>query len=100
MKVNDPNLTGVGSDIGLDKARQTGATGRRGVGGGSRAGSGGGDSVSLSALSGQLRASNVDSPERAARMQKLSFSVDSREYNVDAGRLSYLLVEAALQPSG
>lgn len=100
MKVNDPNLSGVSSGAELDKARQTGATGRRGAGGNSRVAGNGGDSVGLSALSSRLRASNADSPERTSQMQKLSLSVESRNYYVDAGRLSYLLVEAALQPSG
>ena len=103
MKVNDPNSTAMNPDsiggAGLDRAQQADAIGRRGGGGAGRVSGDATDTVSLSGLGNQLRRLSADSTERTGRMDKLSLSVESRSYIVDAMTLSHLLVEDALAPS-
>ena len=102
MKVNDLNLTGVSPDAiggaGLDRARQTESIQRGRPNEANPYAGEFGDSVSLSKLSGEIRASGIESPERAARLEKLSSDVQSRRYQVDAGELSRRLIADAMKP--
>jgi len=103
MRVNDPNLNGIqrntAEGAALEKSRQT-----DGIRQGSRAGSGpedsgSPDSVSLSMLSGHLRALHVDSSQRLQRINKLSAEVATRQYQVDAVELSRRLIDDAMKPT-
>jgi flagellar biosynthesis anti-sigma factor FlgM len=93
MKVNDPNLPGLSStqvggtpaieSIGerQKKVDQTTATP---------------DQVSLSSLSAKIRELDADSPERAARLERLSDEIQAGRYNVDAREVSKKIVNDAL----
>jgi anti-sigma28 factor (negative regulator of flagellin synthesis) len=102
MKVNDPNLTAMTPDTvggaGLDRAQQAEQTQRRST---VRSGSAAGqtpDSVSLSSLGSQIRALNVESPERLQKLDRLSEDVATNKYQVDVQALSNHLVENAIRP--
>jgi anti-sigma28 factor (negative regulator of flagellin synthesis) len=101
MKVNDPNLTGVTpgqiGGAGLDQAQRTEVVGRRRPGGPGAAAGDSPDTVSLSGLSSEVRALNVDSPERLARLEKLSAEVAAGRYQADAQGVSKRLVDEALK---
>ncbi len=102
MKVHDPNLAGSpvnsAGSTGPGKAQQSGrlAPGSRSVTDPLAADSP--DQVSLSALSGRLRALSVDSPERLARLDRLAEKVRGGRYEVDAHEVSRRLVDDALKP--
>ena len=102
MKVNDPNISALTSDTvggaGLDRARQAEQIQRRSTGGAGPAAGESPDSVSLSGLSSQIRALNIDSPERIQQLEKLSADVGTNKYQVDAHELSDRLVEDAIRP--
>ncbi len=101
MKVHDPNLTNVASEnlrgTGVDRAQQAEQIARRG----GKVAPGAGetpDSVAISGLSAGLRAVNVDSPQRVARIEKLGDDVAAGKYQVDAGAVSRSIIENALRP--
>ncbi len=102
MKVNDPNLPGVGQgrvgNTGLERSAQIDAFHR--VGGGRKGGLDGAptDQVSLSELSSRLRELSAESPDRVARLAELSRDVQTGRYRVDAVEVSRRLIEAALRP--
>ncbi len=99
MKVNDSqtaNLANVGAS-GVGKASETESLNR--AQGTQPVGSGGAetDRVSLSNLSGTLRAAMAGSPEREARLEKLSAEVQSGRYHVDSATLSKDIITDAFQ---
>jgi hypothetical protein len=100
MRVNDPNVGALGPET----LRGTGATQpaealRSARGGRGPAGSGDGtDRVALSEWSGRVQELAVDSPERAARIEKLSAEVRTGRYQADPLLVSQRLVEEALKP--
>ena len=102
MKVHDPNWSGVSPEslggAGLERPEQTQAADRRRVGAGEKGAGEAADRVSLSALSSRLRALNVDSPERASRLEKLSVEVREVRYRTDAMELSRRLIDEAMKP--
>ncbi len=101
MKVNDPNLAGAAAGqvggSGLEKTQQA-EVNRRGGTGRDPSLSETPDKVSLSDLSARVKALGVDSPERVAKMEKLSSDVSAGRYEVNAQELSQRLVEDALKP--
>ena len=102
MKVNDPNLTGAAASqtggTGLEKTQLTDAH-RRGRTGRDPSLAEAPDRVSLSAMSEHVKALAVDSPNRIAKLEKLSSDVATGRYQVDAQALSQRLVEDALKPA-
>lgn len=83
---------------GLNRSQQTDAIQRRtGAGAGTGIGESP-DSVSLSGLSSQLRAMNVESPERLERLEKLSADVETNKYQVNAHQVGDRLIEDAIRP--
>lgn len=102
MKVNDPNLTGAAAGqtggTGLEKTHLTDAQRRGGIGRDPSLAEVP-DRVSLSAMSEQVKALSVDSPERIAKLEKLGSDVATGRYQVDAQALSQRLVEDALKPT-
>ena len=103
MKVNDPNLTGASAGqvggTGLEKTQQADVNRRGGIGRDPSLGDTP-DKVSLSGMSAQVKALGVDSPERIAKLEKLSSDVATGRYQVDAQALSQRLVEDAMKPLG
>ena len=101
MRVNDPNSTGIPREsvggAGLERSEQSQATSRRSAGNGNRVVGDAPDSVSLSELSGKLQALNIDSPQRAVRMGKLSADVRAGRYQTDALQLSRHLIDEAMK---
>jgi hypothetical protein len=103
MRVNDPNASGLPpgalTGTGLGKAQETGRTSRAGWGGrGEAAGEESPDRVALSDLSGRVRELAADSPERVARLEKLSADVRAGRYEADPLELSRRLIEETLKP--
>lgn len=97
MKVNDSNTANLGNvgSSNVGKAAETKGASRtkekQSIGtGGSEP-----DRVSLSNLSGSLRAALTESPEREARLEKLSAEVSSGRYHVDSNTLSKDIVSDA-----
>jgi flagellar biosynthesis anti-sigma factor FlgM len=93
MKVNDPKLanltsTQVGSTDRVDSAAER----QKRV----ESGAGSGDQVSLSSLTAKLRELDVDSPERAARLERLGADVASGRYQVDSAELSREIVSDSI----
>ncbi|MCP5109211.1 MAG: hypothetical protein GY953_00085 [bacterium] len=56
------------------------------------------DQVSLSGMSAQVKALGVDSPERIAKLEKLSADVAAGRYQVDPQAVSERLVDDAMKP--
>jgi anti-sigma28 factor (negative regulator of flagellin synthesis) len=104
MKVNDPSLNGDQSTsiggAGLDRAHGPEQLRRGGRSSGSDPVLGDSpDRVSLSQLGGQLRSLSVDSPERAARLEKLGADVRAGRYQADPLAVSSSLIERMLKPN-
>ncbi len=75
--------------------------GTQGVNGGGdsrrgRVGRGDGDSVQLSSLGQALQAEDVESPERAQRVDELKSDLQNGRYSIDAEGLSRKLISDAL----
>jgi hypothetical protein len=102
MNVNDPNLSGL-SNAGLGGA--SGASGARPVdnqkstSGAGRRADRSTDLVQLSDLSRQLRASDLDSPERLAQLDKVRADVQSGRYQPDPVTIAQAVVRNALGES-
>jgi anti-sigma28 factor (negative regulator of flagellin synthesis) len=101
MKVNDPNLSGTPptslGGAGPDKTQETERLRRGGrTNRGDPAVGDAPDRVSLSELGGQLRSLSVDSPERAARLEKLNADVRAGRYHADPLDVSRSLIERML----
>jgi anti-sigma28 factor (negative regulator of flagellin synthesis) len=92
MKINDANVGGLGSSgIGKTPEAEHLAPGRQGRTEDARSGST--DRVQLSKLSESVRASESESPERAARLQALTDSVQAGRYHVDSVELSKSIIK-------
>ncbi|MEO8128411.1 MAG: flagellar biosynthesis anti-sigma factor FlgM [Bryobacteraceae bacterium] len=96
MKINDTNVGGLGSQ-GIGKALETeqGERTRQ-----SRTGdrsSSSADKVQLSNLSETLRASDSESPERAAHLARVASAVQGGHYHVDSTVLSKSIVQDAIK---
>ena len=103
MKIGDSNPTslppGTIGGPGLEKSQQAEQLRRSGGSGGTDAALGKSpDQVALSDLGGRLRGLSLDSPERTARMEKLSAEVQAGRYQVDAKELSHRLISEAMNP--
>jgi anti-sigma28 factor (negative regulator of flagellin synthesis) len=109
MRVTDTSGSGMEANrVGAgrtepNQAQGTGATGRtelRGApdGGTSKAGedTAGRDRLQLSALASQLRAEDVESPERTAQIDRLAAEYAAGRYKADAGEISSKLIDEAL----
>ena len=96
MKINDSNVAGLGSQ-GIGKAQETeqGARVRQGRTGDGASSST--DQVQLSNLSETLRASESESPERAAHLERLSADVQAGRYHVDSAKLSKSIVQDSIK---
>jgi anti-sigma28 factor (negative regulator of flagellin synthesis) len=92
MKINDANVGGLGSSgIGKTPDAEHAARGRHGRV--EDASSVSTDRVQLSKLSESVRASDSESPERTARLQALSESVQAGRYRVDSTVLSKSIIK-------
>jgi hypothetical protein len=100
MRVNDPNAGALSPDAlsgtGVAKAGEAARAGRSGRG--SAAGGEAPDRVALSEWSSRVRELAVDSPERTARLERLSAEVRAGRYRADPLLLGRLLIEDALKP--
>ena len=96
MKIDDPKLTGMTpSQVGgtqapdsvsiRQKKNESAAENSR-------------DQVALSDLSAKLRELDSDSPERAARLERLAAEVASGRYRVDAMEVSDRIIDDAVEP--
>jgi len=96
MKINDANVTGLGSQgIGKTQEAEQGARSRQ-----TRTGDGSSspaDKVQLSNLSETLRASDSGSPERAAHLERVAAAVQAGRYHVDSLTLSKSIVKDAIK---
>jgi anti-sigma28 factor (negative regulator of flagellin synthesis) len=97
MKVNDSNTPNLGNlnSTGIGKAAELEAAGKARDKQASTAFGPESDRVSLSNLSGTLRAALSESPDRAAQLEKLSADVATGRYNVDSGAVSKDIVNDA-----
>jgi anti-sigma28 factor (negative regulator of flagellin synthesis) len=94
MKINDANVGGLGSSgVGKTAEAEHAARGRQGRTEDARSGST--DRVQLSKLSESVRASDSASPERTARLQALTDSVQAGRYRVDSTELSKSIIKDA-----
>jgi flagellar biosynthesis anti-sigma factor FlgM len=94
MKINDPtagalSATKLSQSLGV-------ASGARNMRSGSARGDGD-DHVQLSNLASVVQSLSSESPDRAARVQRLAMQVQSGQYQVDSMALSSSIVGAALQ---
>ena len=97
MKINDANIQGLGSQ-GIAKSPETDQAARarqNKVGDGSSSSST--DKVHLSNLSETLRATESESPERAARLERLSADVQAGRYHVDSAELSKSIINDSIK---
>lgn len=97
MKVNDSNTANLSNlgPSGVSKSAETEAASRTKERKGADASEP--DRVSLSNLSGTLRAALAESPERQARLEKLSSDVSTGRYQVDSETLSKDIINDAFQ---
>ena len=96
MKINDANVAGLGSQ-GIEKSKdaEQGARVRQGrTGDGSSSSA---DKVQLSSLGETLRASESESPERAAHLERLSAEVQAGRYHVDSAELSKSIIQDSIK---
>jgi hypothetical protein len=94
MKISDNNHLGA---AGLGRSQQAEALSGYGAGGGDRRLKIGGDEVELSGLAGRLsEVLRADSPQRLARLERLSQEVAAGRYRPPAAEVSRSLVEEAL----
>jgi len=96
MKVNDPNLGGIGSN-GVGKSQESSA-----VGGATRVSSqkteaSSSDSVQLSSLSKQISSLSEESPEHAARLERLAAEVESGRYSVDPQEVAARMIDDSIK---
>ena len=101
MRVNDSSAANVAANQAghaeLERARQAGT----GTGGRSRESSAADspDRVALSEMGSRLRELALDSPERVARLDKLSADVAAGRYQADAEAVSRSLLDEMLRPA-
>ena len=96
MKINDANVAGLGSQgIAKTQEAEQGARVRQSrIGDGSSSSA---DKVQLSSLSETLRASDSESPERAAHLEWLSADVQAGRYHVDSAELSKSIIQDSIK---
>jgi anti-sigma28 factor (negative regulator of flagellin synthesis) len=95
MKINDANVAGLTSPgIGKAQEAEQGARLRQGRTGDGASSST--DQVQLSNLSETLRASESESPERAAQLERLSADVQAGRYQVDSAKVSKKIVQDSI----
>ncbi len=95
MKINDANVAGLGSQ-GIAKtqdAEQAARVRQSKIGEQSSST----DKVQLSNLSETLRASEGESPERAAHLERLSADVQAGRYHVDSAALSKSIIQDSIK---
>lgn len=93
MKVNDPNVQGLGGAAPAGGAKPVQA-GRSPAGGTPKAGEF--DGVHLSSLARALRSLETDSPERQARVESLARAYAAGSYRADAQMTAGSLIDDAL----
>lgn len=96
MKINNENVPGDIGSSGISKAQETNeaARGRQGrVGDGAASST---DRVQLSNLSETLRASDSESPERAARLQQLTADIAAGRYHADSTEVSKSIIKDSI----
>ncbi len=94
MKISDSNQLGA---AGLDRSRQAEALAGYGAAGKESRSKTGGDEVDLSGLAGRLsEAVSADSPQRLARLDRLSRDFAAGRYRPSAAEVSRSMVEEAL----
>ena len=101
MKVNDSNLSSLGSS-GAQQASKTDATGRSAQAGRSSHAANGApasDDIHLSELVRSLRSLAADSPERQARIEQLARAYANGSYTVDTKATASKIIDDALQGS-
>lgn len=100
MKVNDSNLSSLGStaSTGTAKSQETERAGQstRSTNG-SSIGPASGDDVHLSELVRSLRALAAESPERQARLEHIARSYANGTYQMDAGATASKMIDDALE---
>ena len=97
MKVNDPNLSSLGSS-GAARAPETARTNLAGGPAGSQAAkTSPNDDVHLSELVRSLRSLAADSPERQAKLEALTRTHASGGYRVDAPATAEAIIEDAIK---
>jgi flagellar biosynthesis anti-sigma factor FlgM len=97
MKVNDPNLSSLGS-AGAGRAQETGRTNpssRTGDSGAAQASSN--DDVHLSELVRSLRSLAADSPERQAKIEELTRAHANGSYEIDAPATASAIIDDSLK---
>lgn len=93
MKINDPKLAGLtSSQVGGAQAPESPAERQKKT---EKSGEIPRDRVSLSELSSKVRALDSESPERAARLERLSAEVAAGRYHVDAVEVARKMVSDA-----
>lgn len=95
MKINDPGADGLTATK-LSQSLGIGGPGTRNGRAGAAA-NGSEDQVHLSNLASVVHSLSSESPERAARIERLAMQVQSGQYSVDSKALSSSLVGAALE---
>ena len=102
MRVNDPSTNGLAPEAlggqGVQKSQQTAQSGRGSAARSAMAPGESPDRVALSELSSRVRDLAVETPEQAARLERLHVEVSAGRYHVDALELSRQLLEEALLP--
>jgi len=98
MKIDNSNLGGVSPDKSqqINAAKPDPAGSRQAA---AAASGDPGDQVTLSSLSERLAVAGTESPERAARIERLAGEVASGRYSVDALVLGRRMIDEMLKPS-
>jgi len=94
MKIDNSNTANLGN-VSLNKAAETEAASQAKEKQGTVATNSDADRVSLSNLSGTLRAALTESPEREAKIEQLTADVASGRYHVDSATISKDIVNDA-----
>jgi flagellar biosynthesis anti-sigma factor FlgM len=98
MKVNNPNLSSLGSTE-ASRAQETARTTTARQGGASQSSSTSGDDVHLSELVRSLRALATNSPERQQHIEQLARTYAGGSYKVDAHSVAGKVIEDAVGKS-
>ncbi|MCU0245066.1 MAG: flagellar biosynthesis anti-sigma factor FlgM [Bryobacter sp.] len=98
MRVNDSNLNGIDITSANNAARTQQAENQAAAKAkGAAAGAGASDTVQLSSLGSHLQSLDIESPERAARVEALAQQVQSGAYQPDAAQVSRSIVNELLK---
>lgn len=101
MKVNDPNLAGLGglNPAATGKAAQTARTAPARDAGAVAPQGDAADGVQLSGLAQKLQSLSADSPDREARVEQLARAYAQGTYQVDAQQTASGVIDDALRYS-